>query len=129
MPHFDIHLCAYNAELRLVADFMMSWLYTDEQHPTGLNRNIDIEAVAAEYDDRIEATRTQWFELLAETDQTVALCVVYCLRALRVLIVCVETDSVRVCLSWDIALRVLLSSRTGSSMRGVRGTAELVKRL
>lgn len=38
MPHFDIHLCAYNAELRLVNDFMMSWLYTDEHHPTGLNR-------------------------------------------------------------------------------------------
>ncbi|KZV73082.1 hypothetical protein PENSPDRAFT_649168 [Peniophora sp. CONT] len=73
MPHFDIHLCAYNAELRLVADFMMSWLYTDEQHPTGLNRNIDIEAVAAEYDDKIESTRVQWFELLVETDQTVPL--------------------------------------------------------
>ena len=38
-----------------------------------ITQNIDIEHVAAEYDDRIESTRTQWFELLADTDQTVPL--------------------------------------------------------
>jgi hypothetical protein len=34
---FDIHLCAYNAELRLIGNFRAK-IYTDPEHPTGLNK-------------------------------------------------------------------------------------------
>jgi hypothetical protein len=36
IPHFDIHLCAYNAELKVMAKFRER-IYTDPHHPTGLN--------------------------------------------------------------------------------------------
>ncbi|KAI0031195.1 hypothetical protein K488DRAFT_12737, partial [Vararia minispora EC-137] len=70
LKHFDIHLCAYNNELRVLGEFFVRYLYTDPNHPTGLNKNIDIELVASDFDDRIEATRRQWFELLKDTDQS-----------------------------------------------------------
>jgi len=37
MKHFDIHICAYNAELRLMSGFMGK-IYSDPHHPTGLNK-------------------------------------------------------------------------------------------
>jgi hypothetical protein len=37
MKNFDIHLCAYNAELRVMAAFRAK-VYSDPQHPTGLNK-------------------------------------------------------------------------------------------
>ena len=37
MENFDIHLCAYNAELRLLSDFRMK-VYSNREHPTGLNK-------------------------------------------------------------------------------------------
>jgi hypothetical protein len=36
MKHFDIQICAYNAELRVMAKFI-STIYSDPRHPTGLN--------------------------------------------------------------------------------------------
>ncbi len=37
MENFDIHLCAYNAELRLLSEFLMK-VYSNREHPTGLNK-------------------------------------------------------------------------------------------
>lgn len=37
IENFDIHLCAYNAELRLLSEFLMK-VYSNREHPTGLNK-------------------------------------------------------------------------------------------
>jgi hypothetical protein len=37
VKHFDIHLCCYNAELRVMSDFMTQ-IYSDPKHPTSLNK-------------------------------------------------------------------------------------------
>jgi hypothetical protein len=37
MKNFDIHIAAYNAELRLMSDFVGK-IYSDPEHPTGLNK-------------------------------------------------------------------------------------------
>lgn len=37
MKHFDIHICAYNAELKVLAGFIAK-IYSDPDHPTGLNK-------------------------------------------------------------------------------------------
>lgn len=37
MKHFDIHICAYNAELKVLAGFIAK-IYSDPHHPTGLNK-------------------------------------------------------------------------------------------
>jgi hypothetical protein len=37
MKNFDIHLCAYNAELRVMSEFNAQ-IYNDPNHPTGLNK-------------------------------------------------------------------------------------------
>jgi hypothetical protein len=37
IENFDIHLCAYNAELRLLSEFLMK-VYSNCEHPTGLNK-------------------------------------------------------------------------------------------
>lgn len=37
MQNFDIHLCAYNSELKVMAAFIAK-IYNDPDHPTGLNR-------------------------------------------------------------------------------------------
>ncbi|THH04079.1 hypothetical protein EW146_g10269, partial [Bondarzewia mesenterica] len=90
---FDIHLCAYNAELRVMYDFMGK-VYSDVNHPTGLNKvsagstldsagvhrfddicrsgrqEIDIEQLATETDDKLQSLRTEWFARLAKMDET-----------------------------------------------------------
>ncbi|KAI0303682.1 hypothetical protein B0F90DRAFT_1310868 [Multifurca ochricompacta] len=67
MEHFDIHLCAYNAELRVLSDFLMK-VYSNPEHPTGLNKEIDLSRLASETDDKIEDLRQQWFSKLENTD-------------------------------------------------------------
>jgi hypothetical protein len=37
MSNFDIHICAYNAELRVMSAFKAQ-IYNDPNHPTGLNK-------------------------------------------------------------------------------------------
>lgn len=37
MKHFDIQICAYNAELRVMAEFLAK-IYSNPHHPTGLNK-------------------------------------------------------------------------------------------
>jgi hypothetical protein len=37
MQNFDIHLCAYTAELRVLSEFLTK-VYSNSEHPTGLNK-------------------------------------------------------------------------------------------
>lgn len=37
MKNFDIHICAYNAELRVMGNVTKK-IYSDPTHPTGLNK-------------------------------------------------------------------------------------------
>lgn len=37
MANFDIHICAYNSELKVMSAFMAK-IYSDPNHPTGLNK-------------------------------------------------------------------------------------------
>lgn len=37
LQNFDIHICAYNAELRHMSKFIAQ-IYSDPHHPTGLNK-------------------------------------------------------------------------------------------
>lgn len=41
MINFDIQLCGYTAELRVMADFVKK-IYSDPNHPTGLNKVTDM---------------------------------------------------------------------------------------
>lgn len=67
VENFDIHLCAYNAELRLLSQFLMK-VYSNREHPTGLNKEIDLGRLASEADDQIEELRLQWFCRFKQTD-------------------------------------------------------------
>jgi hypothetical protein len=67
MEHFDIHLCAYTSELRVLSEFL-SKVYSNPEHPTGLNKEIDLGMLASETDDKIEQLRLGWFSILEKTD-------------------------------------------------------------
>ncbi|KAH9064023.1 hypothetical protein EDB87DRAFT_1701527 [Lactarius vividus] len=67
MEHFDIHLCAYTSELRVLNDFL-STVYSNPEHPTGLNKEIDLGKLASDTDDKIEQLRLRWFDMLEKTD-------------------------------------------------------------
>ncbi|TFK27196.1 hypothetical protein FA15DRAFT_666700 [Coprinopsis marcescibilis] len=69
LQHFDIHICAYNAELRLMSSFMAK-IYSDPHHPTGLNKDVDFEAIATETDDELQQLQEKWFSILRTTDLT-----------------------------------------------------------
>ncbi|KAH7907013.1 hypothetical protein BJ138DRAFT_1070829 [Hygrophoropsis aurantiaca] len=60
---FDIHLCIYNAELRIMADFMAQ-IYSDPNHPIGLNKSADFLKIASETDDKITQIGEIWFPRL-----------------------------------------------------------------
>ncbi|KXN91714.1 Protein priB [Leucoagaricus sp. SymC.cos] len=71
IEHFDIHICVYNAELRVMASFMAN-IHNDPEQPTGLNKNADFEAISTATDDELQALGQQWFALLEKTtDMTV----------------------------------------------------------
>jgi Fungal specific transcription factor domain len=83
IEHFDVHLCAYNAELRVLSGFLTK-VYSNPEHPTGLNKvgfqlyrssctltsskEIDLGRLATETDDNIEQMRMHWFSKLEQTD-------------------------------------------------------------
>ncbi|KAF7330523.1 Zn(2)-C6 fungal-type domain-containing protein [Mycena venus] len=67
MQNFDIHICAYNSELKVMAAFMAK-IYSDPHHPTGLNKNIDFEAVASETDEELKQLEDKWRKVLEQTD-------------------------------------------------------------
>lgn len=68
MEHFDIHICAYTSELRVLSDFL-SKVYSNPEHPTGLNKEIDLGRLASETDDKIEELRLRWFNIMEKTDE------------------------------------------------------------
>ena len=37
IPDIDAHLCGYNAELRVLADYRLT-IFSDPEHPVGLNK-------------------------------------------------------------------------------------------
>ncbi|PCH42434.1 hypothetical protein WOLCODRAFT_120564 [Wolfiporia cocos MD-104 SS10] len=59
MEGFDVHLCCYNAELKVMADFR-GRIYSNPNHPTGLNKDVDLAQVAKEYDDRLAHLWETW---------------------------------------------------------------------
>ncbi|RDB26065.1 Protein priB [Hypsizygus marmoreus] len=67
MKNFDIHICAYNAELKVMAGFVAK-LYSDPDHPTGLNREVDFEKIATDTDDELKQLEKKWLAILEETD-------------------------------------------------------------
>jgi hypothetical protein len=86
MSNFDIHICAYNSELKVMAAFMAK-IYSDPSHPTGLNKvyctadlslnalinssqNLDFEGVAAETDEELKRLGDKWQKVLDQTDMT-----------------------------------------------------------
>ncbi|KAK7033077.1 Zn(2)-C6 fungal-type domain-containing protein [Favolaschia claudopus] len=69
MQNFDIHICAYNSELKVMASFMAT-IYSDPNHPTGLNKNIDFEAVASKTDEELKELQDKWQQVLETTDMT-----------------------------------------------------------
>ncbi|TFK72942.1 hypothetical protein BDN72DRAFT_762497 [Pluteus cervinus] len=69
MKHFDIHTCAYNAELRVMAGFLAK-IYNNPEHPSGLNQNVELEAIAIETDDELQKLGAKWMVSLEQTDLT-----------------------------------------------------------
>ncbi|KAJ7363984.1 hypothetical protein DFH08DRAFT_930081 [Mycena albidolilacea] len=69
MQNFDIHICAYNSELKVMAAFMAT-IYSDPNHPTGLNKNIDFEEVASNTDEELKQLEDRWRQVLEQTDMT-----------------------------------------------------------
>ncbi|KAF9485193.1 hypothetical protein BDN70DRAFT_871586 [Pholiota conissans] len=69
MKNFDIHTCAYNSELKLMSAFIAK-IYSDPDHPTGLNKMVDFEQIATETDDELKKLGEEWFAVLAQTDMT-----------------------------------------------------------
>ncbi|KAF7374937.1 Zn(2)-C6 fungal-type domain-containing protein [Mycena sanguinolenta] len=69
MKNFDIHICAYNSELQVMAAFRAT-IYSDPNHPTGLNKNIDFEAVASKTDEELKQLMDRWRQVLDGTDMT-----------------------------------------------------------
>ncbi|KAJ7774694.1 hypothetical protein B0H14DRAFT_2964685 [Mycena olivaceomarginata] len=69
LPHSDIHICGYNADLKVMGAFMGK-IFSDPTHPTMLNKNIDFEAIASETDEELKALAEKWWLLLDQTDMT-----------------------------------------------------------
>ncbi|KAG6880114.1 hypothetical protein C0992_005821 [Termitomyces sp. T32_za158] len=69
MKNFDIHLCAYNAELKVMAGFIQK-IYSDPDHPTGLNKTVDFEKIATETDEELKALADKWNAILDQGDMS-----------------------------------------------------------
>lgn len=69
MQGFDVHLCCYKAELAVLGEFRAR-IWSDPEHPSGLNKNIDVAQIASETDDRLAALEESWKPILcnAKTD-------------------------------------------------------------
>ncbi|CAA7267126.1 unnamed protein product [Cyclocybe aegerita] len=69
LRHFDIHVSAYNSELKVMAAFIAQ-IYSNPDHPTGLNKDVDFEAIATATDDELKALGDRWFSIIGQTDMT-----------------------------------------------------------
>ncbi|KAJ3971250.1 hypothetical protein EV361DRAFT_912156 [Lentinula raphanica] len=65
MKNFDIQLCCYNSELKVMSNFR-SKIYNDPDHPTGLNKDVDFVQVAAETDEEFLVLQHKWYPILDE---------------------------------------------------------------
>jgi hypothetical protein len=83
MRNFDVHTCAYNAELRLIGQ-LRAQIYSDSEHPTGLNKvsvlslhvsavswsafsqEIDFEQLASQTDDQLANLKSHWLQVLEQ---------------------------------------------------------------
>ncbi|KAF7791677.1 hypothetical protein EIP86_002700 [Pleurotus ostreatoroseus] len=65
MRGFDIHLAGYNADLRVLAAFRAK-IHSDPAHPTGLNKNLDVAALASETDDQLARLWETWIARIRE---------------------------------------------------------------
>ncbi|KAH0832961.1 hypothetical protein J3R83DRAFT_11937 [Lanmaoa asiatica] len=65
MKGFDIHLCGYNAELRLISNFMTK-IYGDPSHPTGLDKTLNVAQFASDTDDALRQLGERWLRRLDE---------------------------------------------------------------
>ena len=65
LESFDIHISAYNAELKVMAGFIAN-VYSDRHHPMGLNKSVDFEAIAITTDDQIKALGETWMRTIHE---------------------------------------------------------------
>ncbi|KAJ7472669.1 hypothetical protein FB451DRAFT_1469579 [Mycena latifolia] len=67
--HSDIHISGYNADLKVMGAFMAK-IYSDPTTPTGLNKNVDFEAIATETDEELKQLAEKWRLVLDQTDRT-----------------------------------------------------------
>ncbi|KAI0370391.1 hypothetical protein BV20DRAFT_1074886 [Pilatotrama ljubarskyi] len=67
MPGFDIHLCAYNAELKVLAEYRFT-IFSDPEHPVGLNKNLDVTEVASTFDDKLAKLGETWLARIKEAN-------------------------------------------------------------
>ena len=82
IPGFDVHLCGYNAELKILADYRLT-IFSDPEHPVGLNKvgeivaepltaclllnqKLDVTAEAMKTDDKLEKLWDTWRERIRE---------------------------------------------------------------
>ncbi|KAF5367470.1 hypothetical protein D9758_003782 [Tetrapyrgos nigripes] len=63
MKNFDVHLICYQNELRVMAGFVKK-IYSNPEHPTGLNKEVDFERLAAETDEELQQLEERWFPIL-----------------------------------------------------------------
>lgn len=69
LKDFDIQLCCYNAELKVMGDFIEK-IYSDPDHPTGLNKKLNFEEVAVTTDEELQRLQQKWWPILdANVDQ------------------------------------------------------------
>ncbi|KAH8112586.1 hypothetical protein DFH11DRAFT_463167 [Phellopilus nigrolimitatus] len=65
LPSFDIQLAAYNAELRLMDEFKQK-IYSDPNNPTGLNKDLDLNGLSSEIDEKLVADEAEWTKRLVQ---------------------------------------------------------------
>ncbi|KAH9856553.1 hypothetical protein C2E23DRAFT_865967 [Lenzites betulinus] len=67
IPGFDIHLCAYNAELKVLAEYRHT-IFSDPEHPVGFNQKLDITGIASVYDDKLAKLGENWLARIKEAN-------------------------------------------------------------
>lgn len=67
MDGFDVHTCCYNAELKVMGEFRMR-IYSNPNHPTGLNKEVDLAKIASETDDRLARLWETWIPRVREAN-------------------------------------------------------------
>ncbi|KAL1755599.1 fungal-specific transcription factor domain-containing protein, partial [Schizophyllum commune] len=61
----DVHLCAYNALLRIIAKFHEE-VFSDTSSPTGLNKRLDFCTVTLKHDEHLTKYHEEWAKIFRE---------------------------------------------------------------